>query len=48
MSGWVNDWKVGECMGEQKLVCARERQCERQRAESIIDLIYIEQRASLT
>jgi len=32
MSGWVNDWKVGECMGEQKLVCERERQCERQRA----------------
>jgi len=32
MSGWVNDWKVGECMGEQRLVCVRERQCERQRA----------------
>jgi len=31
MSGWVNDWKVSECMGEQKLVCERERQCERQR-----------------
>ena len=40
MSGWVNDWKVGECMGEQKLVCERERQCERQRG--VIDLIYIE------
>jgi len=32
MSGWVHDWKVGECMCEQKLVCQRERQCERQRA----------------
>jgi len=32
MVGWVNDWKVGECMGKRKLVCERERQCERQRA----------------
>jgi len=31
MSGWVNDVKVGKCMGEQIPVCVRERQYERQR-----------------
>jgi len=32
MSGWVNSWYVGECVGEQKRVCEREGQCEKQRA----------------
>jgi len=31
MSGWVNDWNVGECMGKQKFLCVRERDSARDR-----------------
>jgi len=39
MSGWVNDWNVGECMGEQKLVRERERDSARDRERHWPDIL---------